>query len=95
MKKLFGILGLVIVMALTTPVTFAKDNVKVKQTVKININSASVEQLCSIKGIGTKKAQSIVDFRKTNGKFKKVEDIMLVKGIGEKMFAKIKNKITI
>jgi competence protein ComEA len=95
MKKLFGILGLVIVMALTSPTVFAKDKVSVKQTVKVNINTASVSELKSIKGIGEKKAQSIVDFRKANGKFKKTEDIMLVKGIGEKMFAKIKDKITI
>jgi len=95
MKKLLGILGLVLVMTFSSPVTFAKNNVQVKQSVKININTATAEQLSSLKGIGTKKAEAIVAFRKTNGNYKKAEDIMLVKGIGEKMFAKIKGNITV
>lgn len=95
MKKLLGILGLALVMLLSSPAAFAKDNVQVKQAVKININTASAAELTTLKGIGTKKAEAIVAFRKTNGNFKKAEDIMLVKGIGEKMFAKIKGGITV
>ncbi len=62
---------------------------------KININTASAEQLTSLKGIGPKKAQAIIEFRKKNGKFKKLEDLMLVKGIGKKTFEKIKPYLTL
>ena len=56
---------------------------------KIDINQASVEQLTTIKGIGKTKAQAIVDHRKSNGKFKKAEDLMQVKGIGAGTVKKI------
>lgn len=54
----------------------------------ININSASIEQLESIKGIGNKKAQAIIEFRNQNGEFASLEDLTKVKGIGEKFIEK-------
>jgi comEA protein len=62
---------------------------------KININTASVAELQELPRIGEKVAQRIVDFRKTHGKFKKIEEIMKVQGIGEKIFQQIKDRITI
>ncbi len=62
---------------------------------KVNINTASLEQLQELPRIGIKVAQRIIDFRLKNGKFKKVEEIMKVRGIGEKMFKKIKDLITV
>jgi len=56
---------------------------------KIDINQASVDQLTTIKGIGKTKAQAIVDYRKSNGAFKKKEDLMQVKGIGAGTVKKI------
>lgn len=61
----------------------------------ININTATVKELVKIKGIGEKKAEAIVAFRTKNGNFKKTADIMLVKGIGKKMFERIKDHITV
>ncbi len=61
---------------------------------KINLNTASVEQLVELKGIGEKTAEKIVAYRKIS-KFKSVDDLMNVKGIGEKGFAKIRNQITV
>jgi len=62
---------------------------------KININTASLVELQKLPRIGEKVAQRIIDFRKKNGRFRKVEEIMKVKGIGEKMFNKIKGLITV
>jgi len=56
---------------------------------KIDINQARFEQLTTSKGIGKTKAQAIVDHRKSNGKFKKAEDLMQVKGIGAGTVKKI------
>lgn len=62
---------------------------------KININSATLEELLTLSGIGESKAQAIIQYRKENGSFEKIEDIMNVTGIGEALYEKIKNNITI
>ena len=61
----------------------------------ININTADAGQLVSLPQVGPKMAQRILDFRKSNGNFKRVQDLMKVKGIGEKIFAKLQPLITI
>lgn len=61
----------------------------------INVNTATKEQLMTIKGIGEVKAQSIIDDRALNGPFKTVDDLLRVKGIGETTLAKIKPYITV
>ena len=57
-----------------------------QEQAKININKASVEELCMLKRIGPSYAQRIVDYRNEHGPFQKPEDIMNVKGIGLKTF---------
>ena len=61
----------------------------------ININTASKSELTALNGIGNVKAQAIIDYRNTNGNFKSIEDILNVSGIGDAVFAKIKNYITV
>ena len=61
----------------------------------VNLNSASVAQLQTLPGIGPSAAQRIVDYRQKNGSFKKIEELMNVKGIGEKSFLKLKPLITV
>jgi competence protein ComEA len=61
----------------------------------VNINTADAAQLDALPRIGPKMAQRIVDYRKANGNFKRVQDLMKVKGIGEKVFAKLQPLITI
>ena len=60
---------------------------------KVNINTASIEELLSLDGIGEKYAERIIRYREQNGDFKNPEDILNVKGIGEKIYEKNKNVI--
>lgn len=66
-----------------------------QQSKAININTATVDELISLVGIGEIKAKSIVDYRNENGKFSSVDELINVSGIGEKTLEKIKNDITV
>ncbi len=70
------------------------DNICVSPN-KVNINSATVEELTTLNGVGEAKAQKIIEYRNTNGLFKSIEDIKNVSGIGETFYEKIKDSITI
>jgi len=59
----------------------------------VNINSALGKELCSLKGIGSKTAEAIIEYRNENGRFKCKEDLMKVKGIGKKKYSVLKDKI--
>jgi len=61
----------------------------------ININTANIEKLEQIPGIGVSKAKSIVDYREKNGAFKSIEDIKKVSGIGDATFENMKDMITV
>ena len=71
------------------------NNVSITKNNKININTANVSELKQITGIGESTANKIIDYRENVGKFKKIEDIKEVKGIGDSKFESLKNKITI
>ena len=62
---------------------------------KININTADAEKLTTLKGIGPATAQKIIDYREQNGAFKSIDEIKNVRGIGQKKFDAIKDKITV
>ncbi len=65
-------------------------------TPMVNINTADAQTLSKhIKGIGLKKAEAIVLFRKKHGKFKRVDDLIRVKGIGKKLLEKNKAMLTV
>ena len=63
--------------------------------VLININTASAVELESLPGIGAKTAARIIEYRQKSGPFKKVEELMNVRGVGEKNFLKLKPQITV
>ncbi len=62
---------------------------------KVNINTASMEELMTLTGIGEAKAESIIRYREENGRFQSIEDLMEIGGIKEGVFEKIKDDITI
>lgn len=62
---------------------------------KVSINKATLEELMTLPGIGESKAKDIIDYRNKNGEFKSIEDLTKVSGIGESIFAKIKESITL
>ena len=73
-----------------------RNNVSImKNNSKININTANMSELKQITGIGESTANKIRDYRDNVGKFKKIEDIKEVKGIGDAKYESLKNKITI
>ena len=67
----------------------------VTSTEIVNLNAASSVQIAALPGIGAKTADLIVQYREKNGPFKKIEEIMNVRGVGEKSFLRIKDRITV
>ena len=80
------LLTLLLSLALTAAVALAGT---------ININKANQKELESLPGLGASKAQAIVDYRKQNGPFKSVDDLVKVKGIGAKTLDKFRPNITV
>ncbi|MEJ5352282.1 MAG: ComEA family DNA-binding protein [Melioribacteraceae bacterium] len=81
---------------------FSKENLtkninkEIKDSSKlININSASLTELISLPGIGEKTAAEIISYRKNNGAFNNINDLLKIKGIGKSKLDKIKSRITI
>ncbi len=62
---------------------------------KVNINSATVEQLEALPHIGPKTAKRIVEYRKSHGRFNSIEELAVIKGIGEKRLEKLRKLISI
>lgn len=94
LKKVLSIFVILSFFLLLSSSSFAVQTTSSKASL-ININTAGVNQLVKLPRVGEKVAQRIIDFRKKNGKFKKVQDLMKVKGIGEKTFNRLKNLITV
>ena len=80
-RKFFIAVQLVILVGLISVIHVTAGDVE-----KININTASAEELAQLKGIGPSHATKIVAYREKNGPFKMPEDLMQVSGIGQKTF---------
>ena len=61
----------------------------------VNLNTATVDELDAVRGIGPSKAKAIVDYRSKNGPFKSVDDLKGVKGFGDKSVDKIRGELTV
>lgn len=63
---------------------------------KVNVNTADADSIAmEMRGIGQSRAQAIVDYRKANGKFRSIDDLTRVKGVGAKTIEKNRNNITL
>jgi competence protein ComEA len=67
----------------------------VLQSEKINLNTANLKTLSSLKGIGPERAKNILDYRSKNGTFKSIQELKKVKGIGDKIYSKIAPLLTV
>jgi competence protein ComEA len=73
----------------------ARAKAEAAPTAPLNLNTATVAQLQALPGVGAATAKLIVEHRQKNGGFKKVEELMNIKGIGEKSFLKLKPMVTV
>lgn len=100
-----AVLAIVFVLAVLVP-AWAQTTAKTAEPAKaaaaepaklavVNLNTATVDQLAELKGVGPKVAEAIVKHREANGPFKKPEDLMNVKGIGQKLFDANKERIVV
>lgn len=98
-RQCLSALAIVSLFAAAPCPTFAQSTTrtaKASATVGIvNINTASAADLEGLPGIGAKTAARIVEYRQKNGPFKKIEELMNVRGVGEKNFLKLKPQITV
>jgi comEA protein len=90
MTRFSKVAGLALALAVAS-VTFVPPVLAAKPapSAKVNLNSASVEQLTALPGVGEKLAERIVQYRQKSGGFKSTQDLLNVQGIGEKNFAKL------
>jgi len=68
---------------------------KNEMTEKVNINTADMDQLMQLPGVGEGTAKKIIDYRKSNGQFKTLDQLKLIPGIGEKKYKKMEDMLTI
>lgn len=103
MKSLVAFLSAVVVSlsavsfvhAETSPTTKPQAQVEAPKSTQVNINTANADALMSLKGVGAKKAEAILAWRKENGKFTSIEQLMDVKGIGESIFETNKSRLSL
>ena len=89
-------LGVVVamVLGLVAPLA-AQDQPAAKNAQVVNLNTATAEQLEALPGVGARTAQRILEYREKNGGFKKAEELMNVRGIGEKSFLRLKSLVSV
>ena len=71
------------------------NKVRQMQMATVNLNTATLQELTTLPGVGKKKAAAIIEYRSKNGKFKSVDDLTKVKGVGTKMLAKLKGRLNV
>lgn len=92
---LSSVLTLASPAVLSAPAVSEPNQTEMTQQTLISLNTASAEELMSLPGIGKKKAQAIVQFRDDIGGFKAIEELKDVRGIGEKLFARVSGLVSL
>ena len=87
--------GLAVVMAALLAAAPAVAAAKAAPTEKVDLNAATVEQLTTLPGVGAKLAARIVEYREKVGRFRSADELLNVKGIGEKNFQKLEQWLTV
>ncbi|WP_105190467.1 ComEA family DNA-binding protein [Pseudoalteromonas sp. T1lg48] len=93
-----GALATILLLATTDPVVAAPaepSKSEASSHAKVSLNQASAEQLQALPGIGPAKAKAIIDYRDKNGGFKSIEQLDDVPGIGERLMAELKDKVSL
>jgi competence protein ComEA len=84
-----------IAVALGAALALATATPSLAESSPINLNTASAAELATLRGIGPAKAQAIVEHRDKNGQFKTVDDLKLVRGVGDKMLEQLRPQVTV
>jgi competence protein ComEA len=95
MNVLAGVVAGVLLAAPITPVRAQQAPPAAARAAALDINTATVADLEGLPGVGRRTAERIVEHRQKNGAFKKIEELMNVKGIGEKSFLRLKPLIAV
>ena len=100
MRRFTCVLGILCLWLLAASVSAQEKSAAAKApaataAAPLNLNTATAAQIATLPGIGPKAAQRIIEYRQKNNGFKKIEELMNVKGIGEKSFLKLKPLITV
>ena len=101
LTALFGICALCLTLSMPNALAAETKSANTKEVstqqtaAKVSINKASVEDLASLYGIGEAKAQAIVAYRKANGAFKSIDQLAEVKGIGEAIINKNRDRLSL
>jgi competence protein ComEA len=101
LRAILSIVALAVLVATQPQLTSAQSKTSGRSTAKpavtgtVNINTASIAELQALPGIGAKTAERIIEYRQKNGPFKKVEELMNVRGVGEKNFLKLKGHLSV
>jgi competence protein ComEA len=90
-----AVLAVALAVLVVPSFAVAGSEAKAAPTSKVNINTASAEQLATLPGVGPALAGRIVEYRQKSGSFRATKDVMNVKGIGEKNFAKLEAWLTV
>jgi competence protein ComEA len=95
MRVWAGVLAGALLAAPVTAEPLQQSSAPAARAATIDLNTASVADLEGLPGVGRRTAERIVEHRQKNGPFKKIEELMNIKGIGEKSFLKLKPLITV
>ncbi|WP_105200696.1 MULTISPECIES: ComEA family DNA-binding protein [unclassified Pseudoalteromonas] len=97
-SAIIGVLATTLLLATTAPVIAAPaepSKSEASSHAKVSLNQATAEQLQTLPGIGPAKAKAIIDYRDKNGGFKSIEQLDDVPGIGERLMAELKEKVSL